>query len=225
MLEYLVFVAAIATLLVTFVYVRSMFRGGAKPNRVSWLMWSIAPFIAAAAEFSKGICWAALPVFMSGFSPFLIFSASFVLKKAHWKLTSYDYLCGVLSALALILWLLTNDPDVAIIFAIASDALASIPTLRKAWNYPETEIAWPFIVGVFNASTSFSAIAVWAFSAYAFPAYLIVINTLLFIEVDKKKLVALITKQRTHHVLVIAACHRRKQDIDTISQEKAKKSH
>ena len=193
MLEYLVFVAAFATLLATFVYIRSMFRGGAKPNRVSWLMWSIAPFIAAAAAVSNGVGWAALPVFMSGLSPFLIFTASFVLKKAHWKLTTFDYFCGVLSGLALVLWFVTKDPNVAITFAIASDALASIPTLTKAWNFPETEIAWPFIVGVFNASTSFLAITIWAFSAYAFPAYLIVINILLFFSVYKKKLISLLT--------------------------------
>lgn len=193
MLEYLVFVAAIATLLATFVYIRSMFRGGAKPNRVSWLMWSIAPFIAAAAAVSNGVGWAALPVFMSGLSPFLIFTASFVLKKAHWKLTTFDYFCGVMSGLALVLWFVTKDPNVAITFAIASDALASIPTLTKAWNFPETEIAWPFIVGVFNASTSFWAITMWAFSAYAFPAYLIVINTLLFFSVYKKQLISLLT--------------------------------
>jgi hypothetical protein len=193
MFEYLVFVAAFATLLATFVYVRSMFKGGAKPNRVSWLMWSIAPFIATAAAISNGVGWAALPVFMSGFSPFLIFTASFVLKKAHWALASFDYVCGVLSGLALVLWYVTKDPNVAIAFAIASDGLASIPTLTKAWKHPETEVAWPFMVGVFNASTSFFVSAIWAFSAYAFPTYLIVINILLFFSVYKKKLVSLLT--------------------------------
>src|SRR5512136_1134710 len=104
MLEYLVFVAAFATLLATFVYIRSMFKGSARPNRMSWLMWSIAPFIATAAAVSNGVSWAALPVFMSGLSPFLIFTASFVSKKAHWTLVSFDYICGVLSGLALGLW-------------------------------------------------------------------------------------------------------------------------
>ena len=196
MLEYLVFVAAFATLLATFVYVRSMFKGSARPNRISWLMWSIAPFIATAAAISNGVGWAALPVFMSGLSPFLIFTASFVSKKAHWTLAPFDYVCGVLSGLALVLWYVTGDPNVAIAFAIASDGLASIPTLTKAWKHPETEVAWPFMVGVFNASTSFLASATWVFSEYAFPAYLIVINILLFFSVYKKKLVSLLTKQQ-----------------------------
>jgi len=198
MLEYLVFVAAFATLLATFVYVRSMFKGSVRPNRVSWLMWSIAPFIATAAAISNGVGWAALPVFMSGFAPFLVFVASFVSKKAHWTLASFDYVCGVLSGLALVLWYVTEDPNVAIAFAIASDGLASIPTLTKAWKHPETEVAWPFMVGVFNASTSFFASTVWVFSEYAFPAYLIVMNILLFFSAYKKKLVSLLTKQQDY---------------------------
>lgn len=186
MLEFLVFISASATLIATFFYVRSMFRGYAKPNRISWLMWSIAPFIATAAAISSGVTWAAIPVFMSGFSPFLIFIASFVLKKAYWKPNSFDYVCGLLSAVALILWYITRDPDVAIIFAIVSDALASIPTLTKAWRNPETEVAWPFLVGIFNASTSVVVATVQTFSAIAFPAYLIVINLLLFFSATRK---------------------------------------
>jgi len=133
---------------------------------------------------------------MSGLSPFLIFTASFVSKKAHWTLAPFDYVCGVLSGLALVLWYVTGDPNVAIAFAIASDGLASIPTFTKAWKHPETEVAWPFMVGVFNASTSFLASAMWAFSGFAVSAYLIIINILLFFSVYKKKLVSLLTKQQ-----------------------------
>jgi len=188
MLVYLVFVAAFATLVATYVYIHSMFKGVGKPNRVSWLMWSIAPLIATAAAISNGVGWAVLPVFMSGVSPFLIFTASFVTKKAYWKLASFDYVCGVLSGLALVLWYVTKDPNVAIAFAIASDGLASIPTLTKAWNHPETESAWPFTVGVFNALTSFGAATMWTFSEYAFPLYLIAINVMLSFSVYNKKL-------------------------------------
>jgi hypothetical protein len=135
---------------------------------------------------------------MSGLAPFLVFAASFVSKKAHWTLAAFDYVCGVLSGLALVLWYVTEDPNVAIAFAIASDGLASIPTLTKAWKHPETEVAWPFMVGVFNASTSFFASTIWVFSEYAFPAYLIVMNILLFFSAYKKKLVSLLTKQQNY---------------------------
>jgi hypothetical protein len=61
----------------------------------------------------------------------LIFLASFVNKKAYWKLEKFDYICGISSALALLLWWLTKEPAIAIVFAIISDAFAAIPTLIK----------------------------------------------------------------------------------------------
>ena len=164
MFEFLVFVAAFASLLAALVYIRSMFKGQTKPNRVTWFMWSVAPFIATAAALSDGVGLAIVPVFMSGFCPFLVFAASFLSKKAYWKLSTFDYICGILSALALVFWYLTSNPNVAIIFAIVSDALAGVPTIIKALRNPETESAWPFIVGVFSPFTSFLVATAWTFA-------------------------------------------------------------
>ncbi len=187
MLEYLVFVAAFATLIAAFAYIRSMFRGQTRPNRVTWFMWSVAPFIATAAAVADGTGLAVIPVFVSGLSPFLILTASFFTKKAYWKTTPFDYLCGALSGFALVLWYLTSSPDLAIVFSILSDALAAMPTLTKAWRNPETESAWPYIVGVFSPMTSFLAATAWSFAQVAFPAYLVVINVLLTVSVFKKR--------------------------------------
>ncbi|MCL5878132.1 MAG: hypothetical protein M1540_10015 [Candidatus Bathyarchaeota archaeon] len=187
MLEYLVFVAAAGSFIAALVYIRAMFRGETKPNRVTWFMWSVAPFIATAAAVSNGVGWAVIPVFMSGFSPFLIFTASFFTRKAYWKLSSFDYLCGVLSGLALILWYLTNNPNVAIVFAILGDALAAVPTFIKAWRNPQTESAWPFIIGIFSPMTSFLAATTFGFSDLAFPIYLIAINLLLLFPLARRK--------------------------------------
>ncbi len=187
MFELLVLVAAFASLLAALVYIRCMFKGQVRPNRVTWLMWSIAPFIATAAAISNGGGWAVVPVFMSGFSPFLILSASFLKKKAYWKLSSFDYLCGALSGLALVFWFVTANANHAIMFAILSDAVAAAPTLRKAWRNPETESRWPFVVGVFSPITSFLVATAWSFSELAFPAYLVLINILLVVSVSKQR--------------------------------------
>ena len=188
MFEYLVIIAAVASLLAAFVYIRSMFIGSTKPNRVSWLMWAIAPLIGTAAALSTGVGWAVLPVFMAGFSPLLIFTASFFAKKAYWKLSTFDYVCGVLSVFALIMWWLTKDPNIAIVFAIASDALASIPTIMKARTNPETESVWPFLIGTFGAVSSLVIATLWTFSEYAFPIYLIVVNIMVVLALYKRRL-------------------------------------
>jgi hypothetical protein len=85
------------------------------------------------------------------------------------------------------LWYVTQNPNVAIVFAIISDALAAIPTIRKAWRNPQTEFRWPFVVGVFSPLTSFLVATNLAFSEIAFPAYLVAINILLVFSVSTRK--------------------------------------
>jgi len=186
MFEYLVLTAAVGSVIAALVYIRSMFRGQTKPNRVTWFMWSVAPFVATAAAVSNGVGWAVIPVFMSGFCPFLIFTASFFSKEAYWKHSHFDLVCGALSAVAIVLWYLTSNPNVAIVFAIVSDALAAVPTLIKAWRNPQTESAWPYITGIFAPLTSFLVASTLEFSEVAFPAYLGVINVVLVLSVSKK---------------------------------------
>jgi hypothetical protein len=180
MLQYIVLLGAAVNLAGCSAYIRDTLSGKTKPNRVSFLLWSLILFIGTAAEFSDGVRWAAVPVFMSGFCPFMVLAASFVNKNAYWKLQSFDYICGFLSLLAVVLWRFTHQPSVAIVFAIAGDLLAALPVLKKSWTDPETESRIAFVCGAFAAATSFFAIQEWKFTEYAFPAYIVAIDLTIF---------------------------------------------
>jgi len=186
-LEYLVFLGAAVQLLGIVSYIKGTLKGKTKPNKVTWLMWSIAPIIATFAAISGGVGWAVLPVFMAGFGPLLVFIVSFVNKKSYWKLEKFDYACGFLSVLALILWVVTKQPDIAILFSIASDGAAAIPTLIKAWKQPQTESVGAYATGIFSVLTSFAAIKIWNFSSLAFPIYLIIVNSLVTVFIYRPR--------------------------------------
>ena len=189
MFKYLVIIGAIVHILGATSYIKDVLRGIIKPNKVTWLMWSIAPLIGTAAAIYKGVSiLSVLPVFISGFVPLVVFCISFINKKSYWKLELFDYVCGVFSLLALTLWGITKEPNIAIIFAILSDASAAFPTLTKAWNYPETEFSVAYIASLFNSITAIFAISIISFSAIAFPVYLVILNTILFIVVYRNKL-------------------------------------
>lgn len=188
MLKYLVFIGMLAQFIGIFYYGREIVRGKVKPNKVSWLMWSVAPIIATAAGIASGAGLSVIPVFMSGFGPLIIFILSLFVKKSYWKLESFDYLCGVFSLLALILWIITKQPWIAIIFAILSDLFAAIPTFIKCWKHPETETPVAYSTGLFSAFTSFGAIRIWGFAELAFPIYLVFVNSSLFLAIIRKKI-------------------------------------
>jgi len=180
----------------SFIYIRDTLHGKTKPNRVSWFLWALNPLIAAYIEMKNNVGLAVLPVFVVGIMPLLVFTASFANKNAYWKLNGFDYLCGFISLLALIVWVKTEGPIAPIALAIISDGLAVVPTLIKAWKYPETETGAVYTTGLFNSLTSFAAIKNWNFPAVAFPLYLTIANILLIISVYRRQMIKLVCKMQ-----------------------------
>lgn len=157
-------------------YLVETLRGKVRPNRVSFFMWSIAPTIAFAAEVGQGVGLVSLQTLSQGILPFLVFLASFVNKKAEWKLTKFDLLCGVLSVVGLTLWLVTKVGNVAIIFSIMADGLAALPTIVKVFKFPETEVSWPWFLTGVGVLISLLTVKQWTFANYGFPLYLFIAN-------------------------------------------------
>lgn len=158
------------------VYVRETWAGRAKPNRVTWFLWFLAPMIAFAAELSKGVGLRSLMTFSVGFGPGVVLAVSFISRKAAWKLKPSDYACGLLSVLGIILWLIYNEGDIAIVFSVAADLCAAVPTLMKSYYHPETESAAAYSLTIVNAGITLLTIDVWNISNSAFPIYILVIN-------------------------------------------------
>jgi hypothetical protein len=149
-------------------------------------MWILAPALAFFAQFQQGVGVEMWATFSVGFIPFLVFIASFVNKKAEWKIQKLDIICGVLSLIGLILWMVTKIGNVAIIFAILADILACIPTIVKSWYEPESENDMPFLTGSVNSLFGLLVITNWHFENYAFLAYLLLANSLLAILIRFK---------------------------------------
>lgn len=170
-------------------YIIDTVKGKVKPNRVTFFLWALAPLIAFASEVKQGVGVQALLAFVVGFWPLLTLIASFTNKKAIWKITRFDVICGILSLLGLVLWLVTKVGNIAIIFSILADGLASLPTIKKSYEYPETENGWIYSSGALYAGITLLTVKVWNFPHYGFPIYLFVVNFILamLIRFDFKK--------------------------------------
>jgi hypothetical protein len=153
------------------VYLIDTVKGRVKPNRVSFLLWSIAPLIAFFAQVKQGVGLEALMTFSTGFLPLTVFIGSFVNKQAEWKLTRFDLVCGILSLVGLALWMITRVGNVAIFFSIVADGLAAIPTVVKAYRYPDTEIAWPWISTVVGVILTLLTLSTFTFANSGFIIY------------------------------------------------------
>src|SRR3989339_40446 len=171
-------------------YIIDTVKGKVKPNRVTFFLWALAPLIAFASEIKQGVGLQSLLAFVVGFWPLLTLIASFTNKKSEWKITKFDIVCGLLSLFGLILWLVTKVGNIAIIFSILADGLAAVPTIKKSYQYPETENGWIYSSGAIYAGITILTIKTWNFPHYAFPIYLFITNTILaaLIQFNFKKL-------------------------------------
>ena len=165
-------------------YLINTVKGKVKPNRVSFLLWSVVPFIAFFAQIKQGVGLVALMTFSTGFLPLTVFIASFVNKEAEWKLTMFDLICGILSIVGLALWMITKLPNVAIFFSIVADGLAAVPTIVKAYKYPDTEIAWPWIATVIGVILTLLTLSTFTFANSGFILYILILNLLIYLFVQ-----------------------------------------
>jgi len=161
-------------------YLIDTLKGKTKPNKVTWFLWSLAPLIAFAAELNKGVGIQSLMTFMVGFSPLLIFLASFVNKKSYWKLSRLDYSMGLLSLTGVVLWIALGEGNYAIFFGVLADFLAAVPTIVKSFNFPETENYWIFLAYMISSGLTIFTIDIWNFAHYGFPVYIFAVTTVLF---------------------------------------------
>lgn len=181
--ENFIFVGTVILFLGNASYLRDTIKGKIKPNRVSWLLWTIAPLIAFAAEIKQGVGLQSLTTFMVGFLPLLIFLSSFVDKKAYWKLGRLDIICGILSVIGLILWAITRVGNIAIFFSILADGLAALPTIVKSYKEPETENYLVYLAGLIASAITLLTIKDWKLEQFGFPLYILVVDVILFVSI------------------------------------------
>ncbi len=172
----------------SFAYIRDTLRGTTKPNRVTWLLWMIAPLIGASAAISANAdIWATFRILLASFIPLVVFTVSFINPESYWKLTTFDLLCAGCSVLALIAWGTVDSPRLAILLAATGDAFAALPTIRKAWAHPESETGITYLATTTASLLVIPSIRRWDIENSAFQIYLIALNSIILFAIYRKR--------------------------------------
>lgn len=103
-------------------------------------------------------------------------------------LTRLDWISLSLSLLAIALWIGTDDPLYATIFATLSDLIGYIPTLAKVYRKPESEPRGYYLLMNLKHGLSLVSLEVYSVTTMLFSASVMVINFLLIgIQLFRKK--------------------------------------
>jgi hypothetical protein len=177
--EYFAIVGSIIGSLGGFYYLYETIVGKAQPNRITWLLWGIFPMVIFVAQRAQGVESLSWTSFVAGFTPLLIVAASFFNKKAYWRSEPRDYYLMAAAIVGIILWAITDDPNVALLFALLADMLAGIPTLIKSYRHPQSESWIAYAISTVGFGISFLSVQTYDFENTAFVAYIFIMNGVL----------------------------------------------
>jgi hypothetical protein len=173
-----------------FYYLYETIVGKTQPNRVTWLLWGIFPMIIFVAQRVQGVEGQSWTSFAAGFTPLLIVLASFLNKNAYWKTERRDYYLMAAALLGIVLWAITDNPNLGLVFALLADMLAAIPTVIKAYQHPESESWIAYAISTVGFGISVLAIQQVNLENVAFVAWIFIANGVLALLASRGRNVA-----------------------------------
>lgn len=138
MKETIAFIAAIIAFVGNVPYLKDMVQKKVQPHPYTWLVWSVVSGITLAGIIAKGGGVGALPVAVAEIFTIIIFL--FSIRYGFKNIPKIDNYFLVVALIGLIPWFITKDPTISVIVAVSIDVIAFIPTLRKAWRMPTSEV-------------------------------------------------------------------------------------
>ena len=170
-----------------FYYLYETLVGKAQPNRITWLLWGIFPMVIFAAQRAQGVEGISWASFVAGLTPMLIVAASFFNKQAFWKSEPRDYCLMAAAIIGIILWAITANPNLALLFSLLADMLASLPTLIKSYRHPHSESWVAYAISAFGFGMCLLAVRTCNFENAAFAAYLFLLNGALAVLASRSR--------------------------------------
>ena len=141
-------------------YVKDIFCHTTKPERASWLIWSVLGSIAFFSQLAEGATWSLWLTGLDTLGVLLIFALS--IKYGVGGVNRRDCIALIAAAIGLLLWYITRHAAIALFVTMFIDATATSLTVAKAYEDPgsETLITWLIVavagilgmlsVGTFN---------------------------------------------------------------------------
>ena len=166
----LAIVAGIIAIAAAIPYIRDTLQRKTRPNLVTWFTWTLLNGITAVAASAAGAKQTAIFATAVGVCTGLVVVAG--LRDGLKKYTAFDVTCQVLAVAGIVLWRLTDSPDLAIVFTITASFVGSLPTYRHAWKLPHEETWQFYALDGFSAIVAIASVAHFTFADLGYPIYI-----------------------------------------------------
>ena len=162
-------------------YIKGIFKHETKPERASWLIWSILGGISFFSQLAKG---ASDSLWLAGVQTFGdLFIFLIAIKYGIGGLLKRDILALIGAGLSLVLWYFTKEPVVALFIVIFIDALGVVLTIIKTRENPSTEPMSAWILTGLAGFFAMLAVGKLNFVLLSFPTYILLASLALILTI------------------------------------------
>ncbi|MEK7092937.1 MAG: hypothetical protein AAB927_00460 [Patescibacteria group bacterium] len=153
------------------IYYYDIFKGKTKPHPFSWFVWGLMNVIVFFAQDTSNAGAGEWPTALVAVA---CLSISFVaLFKGERGITKLDWACFFAALVGIVLWRITDQPLLAVIIVTITDAIAYIPTYRKAFYKPQEETTVSYALAALRSVFAIAALDSFALVNWLFPASLV----------------------------------------------------
>lgn len=182
-------ILGIITVVIAFIsyipYFRDIFKGKTKPHAFSWLVWSVLTgigFVGQVADNGGAGTW------VTGVSALICIIVFFLaLFKGEKEITRTDWLSLFGAGIAILLWIVVDQPIISIILITLIDALGFAPTFRKSFHKPQEETVITYTFSAIKFFIALFALDTFSILTVLYPASLVVMNGLFVIMIIIRK--------------------------------------
>ncbi len=172
---YLSLMAGVLFLLGFMPYVGAILFGKAKPNKVTWIIWTATDCIIFMGMWSEGAVNGQIFGATLGASLVLVL----VLKFGMPGWNKIDIICLAGAAIGIALWIKSGDPNTAIITSLVVMAIGSVPTFVSAWQKPERENRLTWTIFMMSCVLAVVAIPKMTLADAAQPIVFLLLNSVM----------------------------------------------
>jgi hypothetical protein len=130
-------------------YIKDVLSGSTKPNRASWIIWSLSTAVILIGVKETGTNEAIWVPIADAVGCFVIFLLAIWKGVGGWSVT--DKVAFAICLISLFIWWVTGNPLIALITNLCIYVSGYIPTIKKSIRHPKSEslTAWSlFLIGV-----------------------------------------------------------------------------
>jgi hypothetical protein len=174
-------VSAILAIVAVIPYIYGVFTSTVRPERASWFVWTALIAVSLVSQIAAGGGESLGLVVGDLIATVIVLAVS--LFKGTGGLTRFDLSCLVLAAIGIIVWQISSQPIVAIVAVVFADMIGSLPTIRKAYNDPASELWITYFITTVAALLAVIAVGRWAFVLLVYPVYILFANAAVVVAI------------------------------------------